>query len=188
LSSVPSVSVRRVSLPVASSDTSVRKSMPTTSRVSRVLSEGVNGMVARTTDCTVSGSSQDVAAVLSVPFATDHPLPPDDGRPLPADFAPTALSSRRADILPAYARMTAPPQYGSPEAMRALIRGDVEIAFVVEPDGHVGATRITQSLDARFGLDALSLSSLKAWVFEPALLAGRPVATRNGAVMNFNLK
>lgn len=129
----------------------------------------------------------DVAAILSVPFATDHPIS-GERKALPADFAPGALSDRDHRVLPSFCRMSAPPQYGSPEAMKAHIDGQVEIAFVVEPNGRVGDTRITKSLDSKFGLDALSVSSLKSWVFEPAVLDGKPVATSATAVMSFNLR
>jgi hypothetical protein len=133
------------------------------------------------------GKPVDVAAIISVPLATDHALT-TSRHPLPPDFAPGVHVDRDQGVTPSFCLMSAPPQYGSPEAMKHHTFGTVEIAFVTGEDGLIGATRVTKSLDSKFGLDALSLSSLKSWVFEPALLDGKPVATAATAVMSFNTK
>jgi len=79
------------------------------------------------------------------------------------------------------------PQY-TQEAMSELIEGDVWLEAVVLPDGTVGDTRITESLDMKYGLDVAALMAAKQWRFEPGTLDGEPVPVRVPIVIEFNLR
>jgi len=61
-----------------------------------------------------------------------------------------------------------------PEAQRRRIQGVVSVACVVETDGTVGATRIVQSLDKEFGIDAQALAAVKKLQFTPGTKDGVP--------------
>jgi TonB family protein len=77
------------------------------------------------------------------------------------------------------------PQY--PDAVRAEgITGSVILQAVILPDGTVGDTRVTQSLDSR--LDAEAIKTLNEWRFRPAMKDGRAVPARISVEMTFTLK
>ena len=79
------------------------------------------------------------------------------------------------------------PKY-SEEAMRAGISGVVEVEVVVLSDGKVGRTRVTKSLDNRYGLDAAALAAVEQWTFEPGKLYGQPVAVAISVALEFRTK
>jgi TonB family protein len=80
-----------------------------------------------------------------------------------------------------------PPQYTS-DAMRQNIQGSVFVECVVQPDGTVGAVRVVQSLDTRFGLDAQALKAAKQWRFAPATNDGVPVSAKVVIELRFTLR
>jgi TonB family protein len=79
------------------------------------------------------------------------------------------------------------PQY-TQEAVSELIEGDVWLEAVVLPDGTVGDTHITESLDMKYGLDVAAVMAAKQWRFEPGTLDGEPVPVRVPIVIEFNVR
>lgn len=71
--------------------------------------------------------------------------------------------------------------------VRGRIQGTVTIEFVIELDGTVGPTRVTQSLDAPSGLDDAAVAALKQWRFTVATQDGLPVRALASAVLEFRL-
>ena len=63
------------------------------------------------------------------------------------------------------------------EAARAKAEGVAGLEVVVLPDGSVGAARILKSLDKGGALDREALVTIGYWLFQPATLNGKPVAT-----------
>ena len=78
------------------------------------------------------------------------------------------------------------PKYTS-EAMRARIQGTVVVEAVVLEDGSVGETRIKESIDDKYGLDANALEAAAQWEFEPGTLDGKPVAVLMELRLQFRL-
>jgi len=58
------------------------------------------------------------------------------------------------------------------DAMRAKLQGVVEVDAVVSRDGRVLRTRVTNSLDRRFGLDEEAEIAVRQWRFQPATVNG----------------
>ena len=79
------------------------------------------------------------------------------------------------------------PQYTS-EAMRQMIEGEVVLDVVVKSDGTVGDVKVTQSLDAVYGLDESAVRAMKQWKFKPGTKAGKAVNVRVEVRMRFTLK
>src|SRR2546427_405318 len=74
------------------------------------------------------------------------------------------------------------------EAMRQMIEGTVTLDVVVKADGAVGDVKVTQSLDAVYGLDEQAVKAMKQWQFKPGTKDGKPVAGRVDVKMNFELR
>jgi protein TonB len=79
------------------------------------------------------------------------------------------------------------PNYTA-DAMRAQVRGVVELEILVLPDGSVGRVHIVRSLDSRFGLDEEAIRAVRRWRFDPGRRLGKAVATRVGVEMAFSLR
>jgi len=79
------------------------------------------------------------------------------------------------------------PNYTS-DAMRNQIAGRVVMEIVVEPDGNVGAVRVTQSLDAVYGLDDEAVRTVKKWRFVPGMKDGVAVRVMVEVEMTFTLR
>jgi TonB family protein len=62
------------------------------------------------------------------------------------------------------------------EAASHHLSGSVGVEVVVVGDGTVARARVTQSLDATYGLDEAALCAAMRWTFSPAKLDGQPVA------------
>jgi TonB family protein len=77
------------------------------------------------------------------------------------------------------------PKY-TPDAMRALIQGSVQLEAVVQRDGTVRVVRVVRSLDP-FGLDVAAIRCAEEWRFQPGQIAGQPVDTRITMVLEFRL-
>ena len=74
------------------------------------------------------------------------------------------------------------------EAMRQMIEGTVTLDVVVKADGAVGDVKVTQSLDAVYGLDEQAIKAMKQWEFKPGTKDGKAVAVRVDVKMNFTLR
>jgi TonB family protein len=74
------------------------------------------------------------------------------------------------------------------EAMQNRIEGKVGLDTVVLADGSVGEVKVTESLDATYGLDANAVKALKQWEFKPGMKDGKAVAVRVHVMINFTLK
>ena len=79
------------------------------------------------------------------------------------------------------------PKYTA-EALQARIAGTVVMTAVVRTDGTPGDIEITQSLDAKYGLDKQAVDGLSQWRFEPGRKDGKPVPVRVTIEMRFTLK
>ncbi|MGH9373026.1 MAG: energy transducer TonB [Vicinamibacterales bacterium] len=71
-------------------------------------------------------------------------------------------------------------------AREARIEGVVTVQAVVRPDGTVGDTRVSGSLDPE--LDAEALKAIKQWRFEPGRKDGRAVPVQVMVEMRFTLR
>ena len=79
------------------------------------------------------------------------------------------------------------PQYTS-EAMRPMIEGVVVLDVVVKSDGKVGDVKVTQSLDAVYGLDESAVKAMKQWEFKAGTKDGKAVNVRVEVRMKFTLQ
>ena len=79
------------------------------------------------------------------------------------------------------------PQYTS-EAMRQIIEGVVVLDVVVKCDGNVGDVKVTQSLDAVYGLDESAVKAMKQWEFKAGTKDGKAVNVRVEVRMKFTLQ
>ena len=79
------------------------------------------------------------------------------------------------------------PEY-TREAMQKGIQGSVFMAVVVQADGNVGDVRVTESLDAEYGLDNQAVAAMKEWKFKPGMKEGKAVAVEVTIQMTFTLK
>ena len=75
------------------------------------------------------------------------------------------------------------------EAKAAGIEGIVRVEVLVLTDGTVGeAANVTQSLDAKFGLDDEAVKASKQWKFKPATKDGNPVTAHVVIEHTFTLR
>ena len=116
-----------------------------------------------------------IAAVAWQPLAD---APEVWAKAYPSDTKGLSLPRAVREIMPTY----------TPEGMRAKIAGAVELDLVILDDGTVGATRVTNSLDATHGLDRQALISARHWFFEPATLNGRPVPVSVVLILEFQVR
>jgi TonB family protein len=72
-------------------------------------------------------------------------------------------------------------------AARVKAQGEVELDVVVMPDGTVGAAKIRKSLDKQGALDQEALVTAGYWLFQPATLKGKPVATTIRLTLAFRM-
>lgn len=79
----------------------------------------------------------------------------------------------------------APDAVYSDEARKAKLQGTCTLELVVGPDGHTRDIRVTRPLGG--GLDEKAIEAIQQWRFEPATIAGKPVAARITAEVNFRL-
>jgi protein TonB len=75
------------------------------------------------------------------------------------------------------------PVYPS-EAFVKKVEGTVLVEIVIDDQGRVARTRILQSIPL---LDAAALECVRQWVFAPALVRSRPVATLALAPVTFRI-
>lgn len=73
------------------------------------------------------------------------------------------------------------------DAMRARIQGTVSLELSVSQMGSVTAVRVTQSLDSELGLDTQAMSAAAQWMFKPATVNGKTVASTVAITMEFRL-
>ena len=79
------------------------------------------------------------------------------------------------------------PEYTA-EGLQQKIQGSVYIEMVVMPSGEPAELRVTQSLDAQYGLDNAALRAAAQWRFEPGRKDGKPVPVVVELEMRFTLK
>jgi TonB family protein len=79
------------------------------------------------------------------------------------------------------------PQYTA-AAMHEKIQGSVHIEMVVSTSGEPTELRVTQSLDAEYGLDEAALRAAADWRFEPGRKDGKPVPVLITLELTFKLK
>jgi TonB family protein len=78
------------------------------------------------------------------------------------------------------------PQY-TKAAQDAGIEGTVWLAVLVNADGTVERVRVTESLDAKHGLDDAAAAAVAQWRFRPGRRNGEPVAVETGVHVTFTL-
>jgi protein TonB len=74
------------------------------------------------------------------------------------------------------------------DAKRERIQGTVAMDVVVLADGTVGNVKITNSLDAKYGLDEEAVRAVKQWTFSPGTKDRKPVDVLVSIEMSFTLK
>ncbi len=79
---------------------------------------------------------------------------------------------------------TPDPDY-SEEARKAKYQGTVVLWLIVSPDGRPRDMKVTRSLG--MGLDQKAIEAVRQWKFEPAMMAGKPVAVQISVEVNFRL-
>jgi prolyl oligopeptidase len=70
------------------------------------------------------------------------------------------------------------------DAFVKKIQGVVELELVIDATGRVAEARVVKSIP---GLDQAALETVYQWTFEPAVKAGRPVATKAHAPVTFRI-
>ena len=78
------------------------------------------------------------------------------------------------------------PSY-PPLAKAAAIEGDVLVLFIVSVQGNTEEVIIGMSSGARAGFEEASVGAVKQWKYQPATLFGKPVASRDSALIEFRL-
>jgi len=78
------------------------------------------------------------------------------------------------------------PQY-TVAARRAKIQGTVRVRCVVGTSGVCGDVTVVRSVDRSLGLDDAAVHALSAWRFTPAIVQGKPVASRVSVDFSFAL-
>lgn len=134
----------------------------------------------------LKGKAVDVSATLSVDFGNglkDVNIWKD---PPPRDFAPDAYTPLGPGVVPPVPRLKGAVTFPQ-AAITNRQSGTVVVAYVVKADGHVGETRVIQSVHPRF-VDPFVESAVRQWFFEPGLLDGKPVPVRLMAMVTFSLK
>jgi periplasmic protein TonB len=94
----------------------------------------------------------------------------------------TPVPVARYDHGPRLLRMVQ-PEYPA-EAFAKKVQGVVNVEIVVDASGRVARTKVTRSVPL---LDEAALAAVRQWVFAPAVLEGRPVATLANAPVEFRL-
>ena len=72
-------------------------------------------------------------------------------------------------------RISGRPPAMPKDAKKALKRTEVSLEVLVRGDGAVKVLRVLQAPDPDFGLRDMSVQSVSAWVYRPALRSGQPV-------------
>ncbi len=116
------------------------------------------------------------------PLATPEPTAgPVTGVPAPAE---TPQASLPPGSEPPVLVVRVEPKY--PEtARRAKLTGDVTLAIVVEATGKVGKVEVVSG--GPMGMTDAAVDAVKRWVFKPARVDGRPVATVKRVHIRFEL-
>lgn len=93
--------------------------------------------------------------------------------PPPAPPGPDQIFHVGADVAPPRAAFTPQPEL-TPEARKAGVKAIVVLNIVIGRDGRVGRIKVLRS--AGMGLDESTVSTVKTWIFQPAMRDGQPVA------------
>ena len=109
------------------------------------------------------------------------------GSPPSVAFGPDAVSACDEGVELPKLLEEVKPEY-SQAGLNARIQGAVLVEAVVLTNGHVGTTRLLQSLDARSGLDDQALKALRSWRFLPGTLQGRPVPVIVTVELSFRMR
>jgi protein TonB len=110
-------------------------------------------------------------------------------RPRPRPVLPAGVAQAGVGAAISYPKPVSqpkPPYTG--DAMRARINGKIVLAATVLPDGTVGDVQLLQSLDPKYGLDALAVETAQGWRFTPGTRDGAPVAVQVMIELDFNLR
>jgi protein TonB len=78
------------------------------------------------------------------------------------------------------------PQY-TPEAMDAMIQGEVVVGCVVQTNGVCSDVHVTKSLDPN-GLDRQAINAVQEWRFKPGTRLGEPVPVLVDIAISFTLR
>jgi TonB family protein len=97
----------------------------------------------------------------------------------PNSSGPTADSVSRPELI---SRVL--PQY-TEAARKSRIEGAVALDSIIDEEGCVRSLKVVRSLDP--GLDAAALIAARQWVFQPAMLKGKPVKVYYSVTVNFQL-
>ncbi len=92
--------------------------------------------------------------------------------PVPAQEAPLIAGSEGVPV-PKRTKMVK-PEY-PPEAQARGLRGIVILEVTIDKEGRVGAVDVVRSIP---GLDEAAIVAVRKWEYEPAKVAGKPVAVK----------
>jgi TonB family protein len=76
------------------------------------------------------------------------------------------------------------PQY-TKKARKKKIQGTIVLYLEVDPTGHAGNIKVTQSLE--HGLDEKAVEAVGKWTFRPGMKDGKPVTVATTVEINFRL-
>jgi len=111
------------------------------------------------------------------PSAAGPPPKPPAPKPAPRPKGPTKKAAAKHSPGPAYPRRAAERGY----------EGKVELLVEVLPTGKIGKIEVTKSSGFSI-LDAEAVRTVKGWVFEPAMIEGRPVRSLVVVPFSFEFK
>jgi protein TonB len=100
------------------------------------------------------------------------------------DKSSEVVYEMRTGVTPPKAVYMPNPQYVD-KARREKINGVVVVAMIVTAEGNVRDVKVIKSLDP--GLDKQAIAAVRTWKFEPATMAGKPVAVHLKTEVNFRL-
>jgi protein TonB len=124
----------------------------------------------------------------AAPAAAPKPMekaphtPPKPTDPKPATAA-TADANGDADVTVALATFFPTPKPDLNALLPHGTKGDVVIDVVIDEDGKVAETRVDQSLGQ--ALDEAVVAVIETWTFEPAMKAGKPVASEQQLLFHY---
>jgi len=72
-------------------------------------------------------------------------------------------------------------------AQQAHVEGDVLVRFIINVQGNTEEVTIGKDSGMNMGFEEHSISAVKQWKYQPALLFGEPVKSRDSALIEFRL-
>jgi TonB family protein len=132
----------------------------------------------------LKGKPVKVGVILSVPYGEGRALGPAN-LPTPRGLGEGIHAPLEAALVPPIRLMGSNAPYLT-SMISARTAGDVEIAFVIQADGHIGKTVVLRSLTP--DADETALATLRESFYLPALVDGMAVASWATVTMSYSLR